>query len=273
MYSLKEIKRAFQIDSFAAALDEVRPQGFYFDGEMHDFWEMVYVADGFATATADGRVYDLVPGQLLLHKPLEFHRIWSAKDSAPRLILLSFHAKGDMRRFENGFYTLSPTQRTAYEAVSKHMQTALRTGAPAAMQHAAAALELFLLELPETAEALSPSTTAQQQFSTIVEMMEKHLGEMLSVEELAALCHMSVGNLKRVFRMFADCGVAKYFLSLKMRHARQLLREEQSIAAVAAALGFAEPAYFCTVFKRETGLTPGEYRKSCVMFTSPSGIL
>lgn len=261
MYTLKEVKRAFTIDALVMALDEVRPQGFYFDGEMHDFWEMVYVADGFATATADGRVYELSPGQLLLHKPLEFHRIWSAKDSAPHLLLLSFHACGDMRRFESGFYTLDADRRMAYEALAKRMQKAVRTETAEAMQYAAAALELFLLELPKTAEAPAVSTTAQKQFLDVVKTLEDHLHETLSVDEIAALCHMSEGNLKRVFRMFSDCGVAKYFLTLKMRRARQMLSDGATITAVAAALGFTEPAYFCTVFKRETGVTPGKYGK------------
>lgn len=261
MYVLKEVKRTFSVDALVMALDEVRPQGFYFDGEMHDFWEMVYVADGFATATADGQVYELSPGQLLLHKPLEFHRIWSAKDSAPRLLLLSFHATGDMRRYEGGFYTLDAHKRAAYELLTRRMQKAVRTNTADAMQCAVAALELFLLELPQATERPAVSTIAQRQFRDIVKTLEAHLNETLSVGELAALCNMSEGNVKRVFRMFSDCGVAKYFLSLKMRRARQLLTEGLAVTDVAAVLGFAEPSYFCAVFKRETGVTPGSYRR------------
>lgn len=261
MYVPKEVKRRFSIDGLVTALDEVRPQGFYFDGEMHDFWEMVYVADGFATATADGQVYELSPGQLLLHKPLEFHRIWSAKNSAPRLLLLSFHATGDMRQYEGGFYTLDADMRAAYETLTRRMQKAVHANTADAMQRAAASLELFLLELPQATAHPTVSTTAQKQFRDIVKMMEAHLHETLSVSEIAALCNMSEGNLKRVFRMFSDCGAAKYFLTLKMRRARQLLADGNAVSTVAAALGFAEPSYFCAVFKRETGVTPGNYRR------------
>jgi len=261
MYELQPLKRAFTVDALVTAFDTVRPQGFYFEGEMHDFWEMVYVASGRAVATADERIYELSEGQLLLHKPLEFHRIWSAEGSAPHLLLLSFHAKGDMRRFEGGFYTLNETQRQEYETLAKHFIKAKNTKTDDAAHRAAAALETFLLGLPKTVQTADRSTLAHSQFRTIVETMEAHRCEMLSVADIAALCNMSVGNMKRIFSLFADCGVAKYFLKLKLRHARRLLQEGMSTTAVAAELGFNEPAYFCTVFRRETGMTPKEYRK------------
>jgi AraC-like DNA-binding protein len=41
---------------------------------------------------------------------------------------------------------------------------------------------------------------------------------------------------------------------------RLLARTGLSVAQVAHALGFADPAYFCRFFRREVGLTPGRFR-------------
>lgn len=84
---------------------------------------------------------------------------------------------------------------------------------------------------------------------------------MLSVEELARLCEMSVSNMKRIFACFSDVGVAKFFMSLKMRRAMELLDAGVTAKEVADMLDFEETSYFYTVFKRETGMTPTQYRR------------
>jgi AraC family transcriptional regulator len=47
-----------------------------------------------------------------------------------------------------------------------------------------------------------------------------------------------------------------------MKEARRRLREtKQSVVAVALDLGFSSPSHFAQVFRRETGLTPSDYRR------------
>ena len=45
-FTVKKIGRAVTLEAVVAAFDVIRPKNFYFAGEMHDFWEMVYAADG-----------------------------------------------------------------------------------------------------------------------------------------------------------------------------------------------------------------------------------
>jgi AraC family transcriptional activator of pobA len=42
---------------------------------------------------------------------------------------------------------------------------------------------------------------------------------------------------------------------------RELAYTERNIAGVAHRLGFEDPSYFTRFFKRETGVTPGEFRR------------
>ena len=85
---------------------------FVFVGESHDFWEAVFVYDGHLTATADERVYQLSTGMLLLHKPMEFLRSWSAEDQESRFVNLSFRAGGmGIRRLEHCCFNLDEEQQ------------------------------------------------------------------------------------------------------------------------------------------------------------------
>ena len=103
-------------------------------------------------------------------------------------------------------------------------------------------------------------TPGARRFREILQVLHAHCEEDLSVEQLAELCGCSVSNMKRIFSRYSDRGVAKYFLTIKIQRAMQLLDAGVPAAEVARRLGFAETGYFHTVFRRETGMTPGTYR-------------
>lgn len=267
MYPILPVERLIQIDGLVAVYDYVRPKGFYFPGESHDFWECVYICDGEVTATADERVYQLGAGKLLLHKPMEFHRIWAKADCAPRVVNISFRAQGVLteklacRCFDLGRKQQEELLQIAglfvgLEEIQDTRQYQV------AVNRIAARLEVFLLELAETEENSAPSQSpGDAQYSKIVQVMQNHCRENLSLEDLARLCQMSVSNLKRVFGKYSDVGIAKFFLTLRMRYAMELLEQGIPANQVAQMLQFSDTAYFYTVFKRETGLTPSQYRK------------
>ena len=272
MYTFKPIKRDIEICSFVAAMDETRPKGFDFEGEMHDFWELVYIKSGCVIATADDRVYEVTTGQLLFHKPLEFHRIKSAYDSTPRLFNISFTAKGErMKNFENKFFELTDNQQARYEEINKLVREIVRLynhsltkteQYTALSSKAAIMLESLLLEIDENSQEISKkSTEHEKQFADIISVLNQNCEKDLSVDEIASLCNMSTSNLKKIFNMYSDIGVGKYYLKLKLRRACEMISNGVSTAEIAFNLSFSSVAYFNTVFKREMGITPAQYRK------------
>ena len=71
--------------------EETFVDDYYFSGQSHDFWEFVCVIDGILGVTAGNDVFILKRGQAILHKPMEFHRLWSEKeDHVLNIIVLSF---------------------------------------------------------------------------------------------------------------------------------------------------------------------------------------
>lgn len=267
MYPILPVERLIQIDGLVAVYDYVRPKGFYFPGESHDFWECVYICDGEVTATADERVYQLGAGKLLLHKPMEFHRIWAKADCAPRVVNISFQAHGPFterlacRCFDLRYQQQEELLRIAGLFMTlENIEDAQQRSS--AVNRIATRLETFLIELAETEKDSAPSKTpSDEQYSKIVQVMQNHCRENLSLEELARHCQMSVSNMKRVFGKYSDVGVAKFYLTLRMRYAMELLEQGTPAKQVAQMLHFADTAYFYTVFKRETGLTPSRFRK------------
>ena len=78
MHTLIDANRLFTVDGFYTAFRLDRDGSFVFTGESHDFWEIVFITAGAAEITEDENVYLLGENQMILHAPMEFHRIKSA---------------------------------------------------------------------------------------------------------------------------------------------------------------------------------------------------
>ena len=63
---------------------------YIYNGESHDFWEMVYVDKGEIIATANEKDIVVKQGEALFHKPFEFHKIRSNGVLAPNVFVISF---------------------------------------------------------------------------------------------------------------------------------------------------------------------------------------
>lgn len=271
-FSMYPIKKLIDLEGYFTAFDNIYPKNYYFPGEMHDFWEMVYVKGGSVTATGDANIYNLKKGNLIFHKPMEFHRIWSANGETIRFAVISFKAGGrGMNSFKNSCFALNEEEQTCldnvFNAFFELNKLSEKSGFKSteyriASSKAAALLEGFLVELlGKEALDFEPRTQDEINYHKAVEFMTEHCDENLSVNDIADELLMSISNLKRIFTKYSDIGVAKYFLKLKIRKAKQLLDEGNSAVQTAEALGFNEPSYFHTTFKRETGMTPKEYQK------------
>ncbi|MCE7795078.1 AraC family transcriptional regulator [Sphingobium sufflavum] len=82
-----------------------------------------------------------------------------------------------------------------------------------------------------------------------------------TLEELAALCHMSVRHLTRAFRISRGRSIGSYVADHRVAEARNLLAAGVTVKEVAFAMGFTAPSNFAAAFRRATGETPRDYRQ------------
>lgn len=85
--------------------------------------------------------------------------------------------------------------------------------------------------------------------------------EDLTVAGVAERFHYSPSYLTALYRRVFGIGVAEQITECRIDRARELLSSTTSpVASIAAEVGYDDPKYFMRVFKRRTGLTPGQYR-------------
>ncbi|MDJ0366451.1 AraC family transcriptional regulator [Hymenobacter sp. H14-R3] len=92
-------------------------------------------------------------------------------------------------------------------------------------------------------------------------IIDLHKHSNLSLEELAALCHLSLSAFKRAFKkMYAD-NPTHYFIREKLKKAKELLTlSDLAIGEIAYEAGFNDPLYFTRLFKKREGITPTAFR-------------
>ena len=262
-YEQRKLQRAYSIHSFYSAFDYNWSESFSFEGESHDFWEVVYVVSGAVDITEDDRIYQLTQGYMLIHAPMEFHKISSANGTSPHVLVLSFAADGLLpENLTDGSFLLSSEMGSTYEKLFQ--QAKIFVDAPENLsigQEAADRLSAFLMRLSRryTAENTLLHSRPATIYARVVDAMNENICENLSVEEIARLCNISVSYMKQLFSRFAGVGPKVYYSRLRCSEAIRLLQGGASAARVAEQLNFSSPNYFSDFFKRMTGVPPGRY--------------
>lgn len=274
-FTMHSLHRIININSLITAFRVTYDETFNFKGEMHNFWELVYVLDGKIGVAADNKVYELTKNQIIFHKPMEFHRLWSEGGTRPHLIIISFEASGDgMKRFENGIFQIDFEGNQLIRNVIDHVHTTfdtyntsgLKLKSPknsVALQLICTSLEHLLLTVLKNAISKEQiNSQSAKNYRQIIGVLDSHVNENLSLEEIASLCKMSVSNLKKTFKKYSGEGVISYFNRMKIRKSIDLLKQGFSIGEISDLLSFSSQNYFSTVFKKETGLSPLNYKKT-----------
>lgn len=92
--------------------------------------------------------------------------------------------------------------------------------------------------------------------------MNLHFKEKDCIAQAARVCEVTPRRFTDLFRESYHCTPGQYLTQLKLEKAKQLLcMPEFSLAQVAELSGFSDVYYFSKVFKADTGITPGAYRK------------
>jgi AraC-like DNA-binding protein len=107
------------------------------------------------------------------------------------------------------------------------------------------------------------ATTAPKKLSVVEvkEYLEQHYAEKISLDELSKQFFINKYYLTRVFKEQFGQSITAYLTSLRITHAKQLLRfSEKSVEEIGLECGLGQLHYFSRVFKEVEGVPPSVYR-------------
>lgn len=158
---------------------------------------------------------------------------------------------------------ISPEIKLLIDQIIQHKGTGY--GAYAAIE--CWARHLFMLSLDKIVQQYQPYSPSYQQqqkekFNAIKAYIHNNLDEKLTIETIAKHFHMGTTCLKKGFREQFNTAVYDYILQQKMDKAKVLLQAGMSVREVAWHTGYSEQGNFSRVFKKQTGIVPGGFRKA-----------
>jgi signal transduction histidine kinase/AraC-like DNA-binding protein/ABC-type sugar transport system substrate-binding protein len=127
-----------------------------------------------------------------------------------------------------------------------------------------------MLSKDETAGVIHRSLSGEgalaQQTSTLVKRaiahMQRHFACNLSRGDIAGVVGVSQNYLSQIFQREVGISPWEYLNRYRIKRARELLHtSDASITAIAAQVGFDDPAYFSRVFRKQVGCSPVSYRE------------
>lgn len=130
---------------------------------------------------------------------------------------------------------------------------------PISPYRASAHAYAIAMALVELADAADPAMV-DAGLAKAERLCRERLDQDLQVSELAEVAGLSRNHFTKRFHEVFGKSPKEYHTNLRIQHAADLLRAGQTVRAVSAACGFAEATYFCKVFRKLTGMTPGSFR-------------
>lgn len=99
-----------------------------------------------------------------------------------------------------------------------------------------------------------------------IEFIENHYMEPIQLADVASEAGLSPYHFSRLFRQTMQSNLRAYLTLRRISVAKEMLQQSDvAIATIAYQVGFGSQSHMTTQFKRFTGRTPGEWRKSTVL--------
>lgn len=248
----------------------------------HNGYEIYLVLQGTGSYLVGDRVYPLHAGSLtiihpnVIHRPFhghskEFHRyVLSINESyleqlnvICQLSDLSIPRLLTERHPDSSHYFLSTQQLDRVQTMLAELTQSLAVREQcyelAVLKHIA---DFFLFAFGLQNETTTTLHTGDQYLAQdVLSYLIAHHQEPLHIEDLVDRFPVSRSQLFTLFKETTGTTIKQFLIEYRINKAKRLLIEtDLAVTDVCAAVGFGDMSHFFHVFKKETGLTPKQFR-------------
>lgn len=167
-------------------------------------------------------------------------------------------------------YTPPAEKQADYAAVSRIMLEEYERKSENYMMSVSSLVTWMLIELnrvykvdedESVSYTLSDRLKHKKIISEVLNYLEENYKEDINLKELADSLYVNQAYLSREFKKSTGYSMMKFVTNKRIREARELLRNSAlSVSEVAITVGYNNITHFHTMFKKETGISPKEFR-------------
>jgi AraC-like DNA-binding protein/mannose-6-phosphate isomerase-like protein (cupin superfamily) len=123
-------------------------------------------------------------------------------------------------------------------------------------------LLLTLLRRHSQPWADAGSNVPAARVSRALDYIDKNFAERITLDELAAACHVSRRHFFRLFEQAVGVAPMEYLKKVRLQKAAEmLLTSESNVTEVAFACGFNDSNYFSSLYHKEFGMSPSQFKR------------
>lgn len=246
----------------------------------HGFFILLLFTAGSGTHSIDFRNYRVSPGAVFFLAPGQVHSWQLSEDCEGHILFFStqFYGFGFPHKNLSAFPFFGTSSRSPY-LVLESEQTAETDLLFSEIEKETEALgwfkkellrantEILLIKLGRIYHATygtgSTFPLAEDRFNQLESVVETHFRSTRNASFYADQLHLSLRQLNRLTKTSVGKTISELLLDRVVLESQRLLTYSgDSVAEIAEQLGFEDPSYFSRLFRKKTGNTPEQFRKS-----------
>lgn len=246
----------------------------------HDFFILMLVTFGEGTHSIDFRNYEVKPRTAFFLRPGQVHSWQLTQDTEGHILFFcsAFYSEGFPAKILSRFpffnsahhpsnLILDSENCLSIEFLFSELDKETSSHLWSQKEMLRSYLEILLVKLSRIYQSTyrlgEANFPVEDQFSRLEAMMETEFYQHREASFYAEKMNLSLKQINRLTKTTTGKTISQLLLDRVLLESQRLLTySDKSIAEIAALLGFDDPSYFTRLFRKKTGSTPEQFRKS-----------
>lgn len=254
----------------------------------HSEYELYYLLSGERVYFMHDRLYNVKKGNLMIIHPRDQHATFSSEQQQFERVLINFSSgfieSGDLdvakmlQFLPSGMLSVPATEQDEIESLLLSMLNECEQREDHHASYVRAQLTQLLIHLHRIHKKSTAPVQSDEQHPLYERIMEitsyirSHYTQKITLDEVAKHFFISPSHLSRIFKKLTGFHFQAYVQVIRVREAKKrLINSKQSVQAIAEQAGFGHISHFNKTFKKITGTTPLQYRKSNTQVSQTEG--
>lgn len=243
----------------------------------HDLVEMAFILSGSGNYRIDDTIYPVTEGDILILNPGVMHQALITDSAIPTTEFFVGFSDFQLRGLAKNTMLLcdnSPILHTSDDFRQKLFKLCISMAAEYSVckEGRYYMLQSYLVQMilmlirQQTHPVKFPqgcafnSTNKQYVVEQIINYLEDHYSEKISLDQIAANMYLSPYYISRIFKSEMGEAPIQHLINIRLAHAMELLKNgwNGSIQEVSYAVGYDDAYHFSKLFKKKYGVSPSK---------------
>lgn len=257
---------------------------------IHDYIELIYIFSGSGKHYIDGKTYPVKKGCILYVDYGQVHSFSVSENMSYVNFLIKPEYFSDKLKDEKNFDSVfkwlglgslaeaSQTQMAFFDSKAcsdiEHMIIKMleenrdrECGFETVIKDGITDILVYMLRNTVTTDYLETQTELTSEIKKVVEYLDKHSNEKITLKNLSEMCNYSQDYLSKLMKANFGAGFSEYLLKKRISNAVHLLMTTDfSIFEISQNVGFTNKTHFYKMFEKYLGIKPSfirEYIRKC----------